>query len=136
MKILLIVSIMCCTISTFSQEIKIPVVKDQQYYSQKSKKQMTAGLITLGVGLGLFALTATYEKGIDNIGTSVGLIGLGGVATTTGIVLLISSAGNKAKAKRTTAFIGAEKTMIAQNRSMQQVFYPQIGIRVNVIKTK
>ena len=132
MKALIIASIMCCiTISSFSQEKKIPVVKNQQYYSQKSKKQLTVGLITLGVGLGLFALTATNEQGIDDIGTNIVLIGGGGVATIIGIVQLISSAGNKAKAKKATAFIGVDKMIMAQNRSMQRVYYPQIGVRVS-----
>lgn len=132
MKNLLLAAVTCCiALSSFCQEKNITVTRDKQYYSQKSRKQLTAGLISLGVGLGLFALTTVNDHENGDVSTNILLIGSGAVATITGAVLLVSYAGNKAKAKKASAFISVDKMMIAQNMHMQRIYYPRVGIRIS-----
>jgi hypothetical protein len=132
MKGLLLSGVLCSmALSSFCQVKTEPVATAKQYYLQKSKRQLTSGLIAVGVGLGLFALTATNEQGVDDIGTNIILIGGGGIATITGAVLIISSMGNKAKAKKANAFIGVDKMILAHHSHLQKVYYPRIGIRIS-----
>jgi hypothetical protein len=132
MKALLLAGVICSfALSSFCQEKNAALVKDKQYYLQKSRKQLTSGLISLGVGIGLFALTAANDQGIGDISTNILLIGSGSVATITGAVLLISYAGNKAKAKKASAFFSIDKMSIANNMQLQRIYYPSVGIRIS-----
>lgn len=105
--------------------------KNKEYYVQKSKNQLTTGLIFLGASLTLFALTATNKQGIDDIGTNILLIGGGSGCLITSAIFFISSASNKDRSKKAIAFAGFNKSYFASNFKVNPQCYPAIGIRIH-----
>lgn len=92
----------CLCLSFTSILIAQSIVKDKNYFTQKSRNQKTAAFILLGGGAGLTAggilAGSGSETSFDGAETSTILIGAGVLAMAGSIPLFLASKRNKEKA--------------------------------------
>ena len=130
--------------SVFSQDI----VKDRNYYQQKSKKQKKVAWMLLGGGATLVltgiiipkgeskGFTGSYyglpaeEHKNDGIKAAIGLSGVLSMAVS--IPVFIVSGKNKKRAMAATTFFKMEKAPDLHQGSIIQRSYPSIAVKINL----
>ncbi|MEO8404151.1 MAG: hypothetical protein ABI480_06135 [Chitinophagaceae bacterium] len=133
-KVIFIIVCFLVTITSFSQQTKSSLTKED--YLLKSKNQRTAGRILL-IGGGVLIGTAVIigssgDRSFDDAAT-LGIVGvIGAVSAISSIPLFIASSRNKKKAKAMTANFKMERIAPFQPQVLSYHSYPALSVRINL----
>jgi hypothetical protein len=138
-KIVLILVLLSCTFSSYSQRITKDML-ETNYYLQKSKKQKTAawillsgGTVMCAIGYVLFISEGLKGDGIYGNKAKIALTMFyaGGAAAIGSIPLFIASTRNKGIAMSGTVGLKMESN-ISQQPSFVKETYPALSLKINI----
>jgi hypothetical protein len=120
-----IILLLSLSISSFSQaDTTRPMTRHD--YLARSRGQMIAGFVLLGVGATCAAIAAPGNVSFETLGT---LVTVGGVAALVSIPLFIAAGRNKRKARKASAGIDLQKSLLIQPNSYAFLYYPALKLR-------
>jgi hypothetical protein len=123
-KITTIIILLSLSISSFSQaDTSHP--KTSADYRYQSRSQRISGLVLLGISATCLAIGAPGNVSFETLGA---LVFVGGASALGSIPLLIAAGRNKRKAKRMSAGINLQKSLLIQANSFAFHYYPAVKL--------
>lgn len=113
------------SLSSFSQTDTTKKMSRQDYLA-RSRGQKIAGFVLLGIGATCAAIAAPGNVSFETLGT---LVTVGGLAALGSIPLFIAAGRNKRKARKASAGIDLQKSLLIQPNSYAFHYYPAVKLR-------
>ena len=127
MRVLLFILIVLISLPANSQQQDSAFVMTKQDYLRKSRSQLRAGFILLGIGVTTIAILSAGDTDFEQLGV---FAVLGGAATIVSIPLFIASARNKRKARAATVSLSIERSTITRLYKQNEVVFPAVTIKL------
>jgi len=124
-KLAIIILLLSLFTSSYSQVSHTKRVTKQDFLTH-SRNLRTAGFVFLGIGVTCLAIAAPGNVDFETLGY---LVIIGGAATLASIPLFIGAGSNKRKARKASAEIDLQKSLLIQPNSYAFHYYPAVKLK-------